>query len=199
MTVARPSARSLRAASAILRHSRTIIVAWVAITVALGLAALGVRVDPEVVRLLPRDDEAQRLFDTYGQEDKDLNYLIVMLRAGEPFAVSSLQGLAEADRAISAHPLVVSSVTPLNLPAFRLDGGRLQLAPALAEGRAPATEAQAERVRTALRDAPEARNLVLAADGSALAVVYAVTVIPDYQSSWRRSSRRSTGCASTTR
>lgn len=181
MTAARPSARSLRAASAILRHSRTIIVAWVAITVALGLAALGVRVDPEVVRLLPRDDEAQRLFDTYGQGDKDLNYLILMLRADEPFAVSSLQGLAEADRAISAHPLVVSSVTPLNLPAFRLDGGRLQLAPALPAGRAPATQAEAERVRSALRDAPEARNLVLAADGAALAVVYAVTVIPDYQ------------------
>lgn len=154
---------------------------WVAITVALGLAALGVRVDPEVVRLLPRDDEAQRLFDTHGQEDKDLNYLILMLRADEPFAVSALQGLAEADRAISAHSLVVSSVTPLNLPAFRLEGGRLQLAPALPDGRAPATEAEAERVRSALRDAPEARNLVLAADGTALSLVYAVTVIPDYQ------------------
>ena len=181
MTAARPSARSLRAASAILRHSRTIIVVWVAITVALGLAATGVRVDPEVVRLLPRDDDAQRLLDTYGSADKDLNYLIVMLRADEPFAVSALQGLQEADRAISAQPLVVTSVTPLNLPAFRLEGGRLQLAPALADGRAPATPAEAERVRAALGDAPEARNLVLAADGTALAMVYAVTVIPDYQ------------------
>ena len=123
MTAARPSARSLRAASAILRHSRTIIVVWVAITAALGLAAAGVRIDPEVVRLLPRDDAAQRLMETYGEEDKDLNYLIVMLRADQPFAVSSLQALAEADRAIAAEPLVVSSVTPLNLPAFRLDGG----------------------------------------------------------------------------
>ena len=181
MTAARPSARSLRAASAILRHSRTIIVVWVAITAALGLAAAGVRIDPEVVRLLPRDDAAQRLMETYGEEDKDLNYLIVMLRADQPFAVSSLQALAEADRAIAAEPLVVSSVTPLNLPAFRLDGGRLQLAPALPDGRAPASPAEAERVRTALRDAPEARNLVLAADGTALALVYAVTVIPDYQ------------------
>ena len=181
MTAARPSARSLRAASAILRHSRTIIVVWVAITAALGLAAAGVRIDPEVVRLLPRDDAAQRLMETYGEEDKDLNYLIVMLRADQPFAVSSLQALAEADRAIAAEPLVVSSVTPLNLPAFRLDGGRLLLAPALPDGRAPASPAEAERVRTALRDAPEARNLVLAADGNALALVYAVTVIPDYQ------------------
>ena len=181
MTAARPSARSLRAASAVLRHSRAIIVVWVAITVALGLAATGVQVDPEVVRLLPRDDDAQRLLDTHGEADKDLNYLIVMLRADEPFAVSALQGLEEADRAISAQPLVVSSVTPLNLPAFRLEGGRLQLAPALPDGRAPATPAEAERVRAALRDAPEARNLVLAADGTALSLVYAVTVIPDYQ------------------
>ncbi len=181
MTAARPSARSLRAADAILRHSRAILIGWVAVTAALGLAAMGVRIDPEVVRLLPRDDTAQRLLDTYGAADKDLNYLIVVLRADDPFAVDSLQALEEADRAISADPLVVSAVTPLNLPAFRLDGQRLQLAPALADGRAPASVAEAERVRAALRDAPEARNLVLAADGAALALLYAVAVIPDYQ------------------
>ncbi len=181
MIATRPSARSLHAASAILRHSRTIVVVWVVLTAALGLAATGVRIDPEVVRLLPRDDAAQRLLDTYGAADKDLNYLIVVLRAADPFAVSGLQALEEADRAISADPLVVSAVTPLNLPAFRLDGERLQLGPALADGRAPASAAEAERVRAALRDAPEARNLVLAADGTALALLYAVAVIPDYQ------------------
>ena len=181
MTAARPSARSLQAAAAILRRSRIIIGVWVAVTAALGLAAMGVRIDPEVVRLLPRDDAAQRLLDTYGATDKDLNYLIVVLRAADPFAVSGLQALAEADRAISADPLVVSAVTPLNLPAFRLDQGRLLLAPALVDCRAPASAAEAEAVRAALRDAPEARNLVLAADGAALALVYAVRVIPDYQ------------------
>lgn len=181
MTAARPSARSLAAAAAILRHFRPILCVWVAVTAALGLAAMGVRIDPEVVRLLPRDDAAQRLLDTYGAADKDLNYLIVVLRAADPFAVDGLQAVEQADRAISADPLVVSAVTPLNLPAFRLDGERLQLGPALADGRAPASAAEAERVRAALRDAPEARNLVLAADGAALALLYAVAVIPDYQ------------------
>ena len=181
MTAARPSARSLRAASAVLRHSRAIIVVWVAITVALGLAAMGVRIDPEVVRILPHDDEAQRLIDTYGSADKDLNYLIVMLRAPEPFAVSALQALEEADRTIISHPVVISSVTPLSLPAFRLDRGRLRLAPALPEGRAPTLPAEEELVRAAIRNAPEARHVVLAADGTALALVYTVHAIPDYQ------------------
>ena len=151
------------------------------ITVALGYAATGVRVDPEVLRLLPRDDAAQRLIDTYGEADKDLNYLIIMLRAAEPFSASGLQALEAAHRAISSDPLVISSLTPLNLPSFRFVDGRLQLAPALPDGRAPNSEAEAALVRAALRDAPEARNLVMAADGTALALVYAVEVIPDYQ------------------
>ena len=181
MTAARPSARSLRAASAILRHSRTIIVAWVVITAALALAAAGVRIDPHVVRLLPHDDATRRLLETYGEADKDLNYLIVMLRAPKPFEVSALQALEEADRAISAHPLVVSAVTPLTLPAYRFDGGILRLAPALPGGRAPTTTAEAELVQAAVRSAPEARNLVMAADGAALALVYAIEAIPDYR------------------
>ena len=156
------------------------IVVWVAITAALGLAATGVRIDPEVVRILPRDDEAHRLIDTYGEADRDLNYLIVMLRAPEPFAVSALQAVEEADRIISSHPLFVSSVTPLNLPAFRLDRGFLQLSPALPDGRAPTSPAEAALVRATIRNAPEARNLVLAADGTALALLYAVDAIPDY-------------------
>ena len=181
MTTARPSARSLRAASAILRHSRTIIVVWVAVTAALVVIATGVRLDPDVIRLLPQDDAAQRLLDTYGQADKDLTYLIVMLRAPEPFSVSALQALEEADRAISAHPVIVAAVTPLTLPAYRFDGGILRLAPALPGGRAPTSPAEAELVQAAVRSAPEARNLVLAADGSALALVYDVDPIPDYR------------------
>ncbi len=164
-----------------LRHTRMIIIAWIMITVALGFAAARVDINPEVLRLLPRDDAAHRLIDTYGQVDKNVNHLIIVLRAAEPFSTIGLQAIEVANQAISSHPLIVSSVTPLNLPSFSFANGRLQLAPAMPGGRAPRSDIEAERLQAALQDAPEARNLVIADGGTALALVYGVEVIPDYQ------------------
>jgi len=164
-----------------LRHTRIIIISWIAITATLGFAAIRVDINPEILRLLPRDDAAHRLIDTYGQADKNINHLIIVLRAAEPFSTIGLQALEAAHQTISSDPLIVSAVTPLNLPSFSFVNGRLQLAPALPGGRAPRSDTEATRLQTALQDAPEARNLVIATSGTALALVYGVEVIPDYQ------------------
>ena len=112
----------------ILRRSHVIIGVWIALTAALGLATTSIRIDPEVVRLLPNEDKAQYLLETLGKADKDLNYLIVMLRTPEPFTVAALQSVEDADRIISSQSLINSSLTPLNIPTFRFEQGRLQLA-----------------------------------------------------------------------
>lgn len=147
------------------------------VTLTLLPAAVRVRVDSAVDRLLPQGDPARARLDraraTFGSED----VVLVALFADDVLAPATLARLARLTRRIAALDVVRSATSIANLeePRSGPDGlGRAHVLPP-----APWTPAVLARVRADLARHPLARAGILAADGRAAGIVARLVPMTD--------------------
>jgi hydrophobe/amphiphile efflux-3 (HAE3) family protein len=163
------------------RHSFPVILAILLITVFLGFFALGIRIDPEALRLLPSDFKTNELIEKYGGETTDIDYLVLVLSAEELFTLEKLAGLQAAAGRIESLKPVRGSITPLNLMTFRKLEGRLALLPLSRKAVAPATEADLQAFRSNISSDPLAKNFVLSEDGKSFGLIFPTEVQENYR------------------
>jgi hydrophobe/amphiphile efflux-3 (HAE3) family protein len=162
------------------RRSLAVIVATTLITLVMGFFALRVQMTPDVISLVPADEKAKRLMETYGQGRVQAEYLLVAAEAENPFDLDKLAAFARAVERIEALPHLQESVHPFNLKTFEKAGSRLKIVSMSPEGKPPENSEELSAFRQRLLEDPFARNLVLSADGTTLAAFFPTEEIEDF-------------------
>ena len=152
------------------------------ITLLFGLFALDLRVDPEVLRLLPADSETIRRIEEHGEAIKDVDYYIVVLSARDPFTIQGLRAIRQATERIEALEPILGSITPLNLVTVRSLRGAPIFLPLSEGGVEPTNEIELEEFRSRALADPLAAKRVVSQDGKSFSLVFPIRVLPDYRS-----------------
>ena len=71
------------------KNSIPVLVAVGVITVVFGIFALGIDIDSEVLRLLPADAEVTAKVTEYAGDGRDIDHLIIILSAEDPFTIDA--------------------------------------------------------------------------------------------------------------
>jgi predicted RND superfamily exporter protein len=162
------------------RRAGAVIVITAALTLFFGAFALRLRIDPEIEDLIPAQAEVSALLEKYGGLEDELEYVFVSVESGELFVLDKLARFERACARIRALPGVRSAVTPFDLVTFEKEGKKLALVPMAPHARAPVSREELELFRGRLLADPQARNLVIAADGSALGALFLIERRDDY-------------------
>ena len=150
------------------------------LTCVFGFFVLRIRIDTEVLRLLPDDFEANVLIDRYAGDSKDVDYVFLVLSGENIFSIDKLDALDAVIAAIESIDAVQGSISPFNLPVFQKEGTRLAIRPLSEKGRAPATEDELRRFAQKISSSPLSENLVFSEDGSSLCVIFPIRVLENY-------------------
>ena len=162
------------------RKSLFVIIFILLLTCVFGFFALRIRIDTEVLRLLPDDFEANVLIDKYAGDSKDVEYVFLVISGKDIFSTGKLKILDDVITAIESIDAVQGSISPFNLPVFQKDGTRLTIRPLSEKGRAPATEDELRRFAQNISTSPLAKNLVISEDGSSLCIIFPIQVLENY-------------------
>jgi predicted RND superfamily exporter protein len=165
------------------RRAKAVILITALLTLFLGFFALRIQIDPEIEDLVPERAEVSALLEKYGGLEDELEYLFVSVESDDllgPKALGRLARFQDACTQIEALPGVRSSITPFDLVTFAKEGKKLALIPMAPHGRAPQSEEELDIFRRRLLEDPHARNLVIAADRSALGALFVIERRPDY-------------------
>ncbi len=164
------------------KHARLVMVLTALVTVVLAWFAVHLQVNPETATLIPESPQSVRLMQKYGgRKSVTTDFIAVTAEAADLFTVQKLSRFAEAIAAVEALPRMHAAISPFNYIAFRRDGARLAFG-TMADGEpSPSTAEAVERFRSRLLSDPQARNLVISADGSALCVLFPVDLASDYR------------------
>ncbi len=160
------------------RHSLAVIAAALLITGVLGYFALGARINPDVLGLIPKDDRSARLFKEYGQGRVTTDWLVMAVEADDPFTPGRLAALAEAIRRIEALPHVRRSINPFNLVTFERDGRQLEVVSSAPGGRPPRSPEEIAALRQRLARDPLAHGFLMSADGRMLTAFFPLDQVP---------------------
>lgn len=159
------------------QHALLVIIATFAATVVLGWFALKVKINPDLVSLLPKNSEVNKILKEYGGSTASTDFVVLAVTAdasgGDVFTPARLAAFSNAVNAISALPGVRSAISPFNLIVFVRESGRLVMRPMSAGGSAPTPDALPD-FRARLLSTRYATNLVVSADGTMLIAYFQV-------------------------
>lgn len=156
------------------RRAWLVIAVVAAITGVLGFFALRLKVDATTGNLVPESAEVRRLTEKYGIANTEDDHVLLVFMADDLFTAARLGAVAEALAGVEALAEVHPGITPFNFLTFENRDGRLAIGTMGPEGGAPATDDGARSLRERLYDDPQARNLVISADGDALCAIFPV-------------------------
>lgn len=163
------------------RHARPVIAAAAALTVFFAWFALRIQVNPETATLIPESPRVTKLMEKYGKSSITTDFVVVTAQASDLFSVKKLALFAGAIAEIEKLPRMHPGISPFSFITFKKEGARLAFA-TMAEGeRSPATPEAVERFRQRLIGEPQARNLVISADGTALCAMFPIDLSSDYR------------------
>ena len=163
------------------RHARPVIAVTAAVTLLLAWFALRIQVNPETATLIPESPRVTKLMEKYGKSSVTTDYVVVSAQAPDLFTVEKLALFAGAIAGIEKVPRMHPGISPFNFITFRKDGARLAFG-TMAEGElSPSTPEAAERFHQRLMSEPQARNLVISADGTALCALFPIDLSSDYR------------------
>jgi uncharacterized protein len=152
------------------------------ISVVLGFFATRVKMNPDLIGILPENTEANRMIRDYGDGKTPSELLVVAFKGDGLFSLETLSSISAAADALAALPGALSMFSPFNLPSFGLGDGRLDIGKMSADGRAPRDEAEIAAFRERLAKAPYAKSLVTSEDGKMLVIYVQVAKMPEYSS-----------------
>jgi predicted RND superfamily exporter protein len=155
------------------------ILVTVALSIFLGLYALRVKIDADVLNMLPEHHQVIELAERYGRSS-DSGQLLIAVESEDLYALEKLQAFEAAIERIKTVRPVLGSITPFNFVTFEWEGRRLVPLTMAPEGRAPRTQEELELFRERLTSDPLARNLVLSSDGTTLCAIFPVERRKDY-------------------
>ena len=116
----------------------------------------------------------KHLTEKYGQANTDDDYVLLVFRAPTCSPRPKLGRVADACAKVETLEHVHPGITPFSFLTFENRDGRLAFGTMGPGGGAPATDAEALAIRDRLFADPQARNLVISADGDALCAIFPV-------------------------
>ncbi len=162
------------------RHSLSVILATLLISIILGIFSLRIKIDPEVKDLIPERTEVNERIEKYGGGEYEREYLIIAVEADELFSLEKLQAFDRAIKKIEVLPNVRESINPFNLISFQKKGKKLNLISMSPHGRAPSTEEELATFKQRILSDFHARNLIISGDLTTLGALFIIDKIDDY-------------------
>ena len=163
------------------RRSYVVLSTVAAVTIVFAVFALRIEIDPEVLRLLPQDAEVTAKIERNAGKAKDINYLLILLSASDPFTLEGLRAMDEATRTLDSLEPTTGTISPLNLVTFEHGASGPVFRTLSDNGLAPATAEELREYRQRVLSDPIARELVVSDDGKSLALIVAVTIQESYR------------------
>jgi len=162
-----------------IRHPWFVIAIAVVLTVFLGFFALQIGVDANILDMLPQHFEVLEQIEKYSTAS-DTGQVLMAVSGEDLFDLEALQAYESVIREIESMDGVIGSINPFNFITFSREGKKLKPTPAAVGARAPRTEEELKIFVDQLLDDPLAKNMVLAADESALCSIFPVEARKDY-------------------
>ncbi len=161
------------------KYSVAIVITAVVITIVLGIFALNIRYDANIIDLLPKRKASLPVSEDQGAYANN-EHLILLVESDDLFTLDGLNALQTTIDKISSLPEIIGAVTPFNFITFRTDDGDLRITPLSSGRRAPKTPESLVEFKNAIIEEPLARNLVIAKDLSALGTIFFIRRMDDY-------------------
>lgn len=159
-----------------------VIAATIALTALLVYFASQVKINANVVDLIPKNAKVIQLLEKYSRGETLRDYLVVAIEPteGELFTIENMQAFYSAIQQIEQLPYVHGSVNPFNLLTFKRLGSRLHVVPMSVDKQAPQNHEELELFLQRLMNDTFAKNLVISHDASSVCAILSIDFMDEY-------------------
>lgn len=153
-----------------IKHSVIVFILVGCVSIFFGYYATKVKINPDVERLIPDDDEIKKYLEMYAEGDGN-DHLVISVTSDNLYDIENLQLLDRAITNLEDLRGTNKSINPFNMITFRKDGMRLEVLTMSPRGEAPATEEELAVFKERLLSDPFAENLVVSEEGDVFSIL----------------------------
>ncbi len=153
-----------------IRHSTVLFILVACISIFFGYYATKVKINPDVERLIPDNDNIKKYMEMYADSDGN-DHLVISVTSDNLYDLENLQLLDNVINKLEDLRGSSRSINPFNMITFRKDGRRLEVLTMSPGGKAPATQEELAVFKERLLNDPFAENLVVSEDGEVFSIL----------------------------
>lgn len=171
------------------KHSLAVIIATICVTVFFAIFLPRLRFNADPNQLIPKDAEAQKLYEKYSWGGADTERFYIAVEDPEVLTLEKLQYLYQKIQEIKDFDEIDDSINPFNMIVFLKEGRQLKIETLMESKAPPQTEEELEDFKETITTNPLCENTVISPDHTALTTIFTLDLQEDYTELFKQVDR----------